>query len=116
MASAQTKGHTDLDRNSREYLDHLRHSCAHVLAQAVQEMYPGTKITIGPPIDDGFYYDFDSEHPFTVEDLSKIEKRMREIAKGNHDFKMEVVQKADSEAYWKKRAEPYKLEILSELT
>src|SRR5687768_9526251 len=74
------------DKGSREYLDALRHSCAHVLAQAVLELFPGTKITIGPAIENGFYYDFDSEHRFTEEDFPKIEKRMRQIAEGNHRF------------------------------
>ncbi|MDE2291865.1 MAG: threonine--tRNA ligase, partial [Elusimicrobia bacterium] len=101
---------------SREALDALRHSCAHVMAQAVQEMYPGTKITIGPPIDNGFYYDFDSQHRFTEEDLGRIEKRMLEIAKGDHKFSGKVVSKEESRAYWDKRGEKYKVEILDELT
>ncbi|MBI4057204.1 MAG: threonine--tRNA ligase [Elusimicrobia bacterium] len=93
----------------------LRHSCAHVMAQAVQEIFPGTKITIGPAIENGFYYDFDSEHHFTVEDLAKIEKRMRQIAEGNHEFKGAEVTKEESQKYWKARKEPYKLEILEGL-
>ncbi|MBI3548417.1 MAG: threonine--tRNA ligase [Elusimicrobia bacterium] len=100
------------DINSREYLDSLRHSCAHVMAQAVQELFPGTKITIGPAIESGFYYDFDSEHHFTVEDLAKIEKRMRQIAEGNHAFKGEVQTYEGSATYWKGRNETYKLELL----
>ena len=56
------------------------------MAQAVQELFPGTKITIGPAIDNGFYYDFDSPHRFTEEDFPAIEKRMRQIAEGNHPF------------------------------
>jgi threonyl-tRNA synthetase len=104
------------DRNSREYLDHLRHSCTHVMAQAVQELFPGTKITIGPPVENGFYYDFDSEHHFAVEDLPKIEKRMKEIIKGNHDFNMEVVDPEKSRQYWSQRDEPYKVEILAGIT
>jgi threonyl-tRNA synthetase len=63
-------------------LNKLRHSTTHVMAQAVQELFPGTKITIGPPIDDGFYYDFESPHPFTPDDLPKIEARMKEIVDG----------------------------------
>ena len=101
-----------MDVNSREFLDALRHSCAHVMAQAVQELFPGTKITIGPAIENGFYYDFDGPHQFTVEDLPKIEKRMRQIAEGNHPFKGEEQQYDQSRAYWEKRGEKYKLELL----
>ncbi|MBI3299029.1 MAG: threonine--tRNA ligase [Elusimicrobia bacterium] len=101
---------------SREALDALRHSCAHVLAQAVQELFPGTKITIGPPIDDGFYYDFDSPHRFNEDDLARIEARMLEVAKGNHAFSGRVVSKDESRDYWLKRGETYKVEILDELT
>ena len=66
----------DADPNSQQALDALRHSCAHVMAQAVQELFPGTKLTIGPAIENGFYYDFDSEHRFSEDDFLKIEKRM----------------------------------------
>ncbi|MBI4346787.1 MAG: threonine--tRNA ligase, partial [Elusimicrobia bacterium] len=103
------------DLNSPEGLAALRHSCTHVMAQAVQELFPGTKITIGPAIEEGFYYDFDSEHRFTDEDLPKIEKRMRQIAEGNHAFRGEVVSPDASKAYWQKRGEPYKVEILEGL-
>src|SRR5262249_20802942 len=103
------------DPNSQEALDALRHSCAHVMAQAVQEFFPGTKITIGPAIENGFYYDFDSEHHFTPEDLAKIEARMLEIAKGNHEFKRAELSKEESRKYWEKRGEPYKVEILDGL-
>jgi threonyl-tRNA synthetase len=98
-----------------EYLAQLRHSCAHLMAQAVQELYPGTKIAIGPAIENGFYYDFDSPHHFTVEDLPKIEARMLEVAKGNHAFKGQNVTKQESVAYWQKRNERYKLELLEGL-
>ena len=100
---------------TQEELDHLRHSCAHVMAQAVQEFFPGTKITIGPAIENGFYYDFDSEHHFIPEDLAKIEKRMLEIAKGDHEFKRIDVTREESKRYWESRKEPYKVEILEGL-
>src|SRR6185503_11151079 len=74
--------------NKADYLYKLRHSAAHVLAQAVKELFPETKLTIGPPTEDGFYYDFDSPHRFVPEDLDQIENRMREIVKGNHAFVM----------------------------
>ncbi|MBI4370298.1 MAG: threonine--tRNA ligase [Elusimicrobia bacterium] len=96
-------------------LDKLRHSCAHVMAQAVQELFSGTKITIGPAIENGFYYDFDSPHRFSVDDLAKIEKRMLEIVKGNHEFKRFELTKEESRTYWAQRQEPYKVEILEGL-
>jgi threonyl-tRNA synthetase len=101
-----------MDVDSQEYLDALRHSCAHVMAQAVQELYPGTKITIGPAIENGFYYDFDGAHHFTEEDLPKIEKRMRQIAEGNHAFKGQEHTPDESRVYWNQRGEKYKLELL----
>ncbi|PCI36699.1 MAG: threonine--tRNA ligase [Elusimicrobia bacterium] len=115
MTEKSQAGQSDFEeRNptSKRSLDAIRHSCAHVMAQAVQEIWPGTKISIGPPIDNGFYYDFDSEHRFTDEDLVKIEARMTEIILGKHDFSIEEVSKEDSMAYWKKRDEPYKIELL----
>ena len=102
----------EADVNSQESLDWLRHSCAHVMAQAVQELYPGTKITIGPAIENGFYYDFDGPHQFTLEDLPKIEKRMLQIAEGNHAFKGEEKSYDDSRRYWEGRGEKYKIELL----
>jgi threonyl-tRNA synthetase len=100
------------DAMSEESLNALRHSCAHVMAQAVQELYPGTKITIGPAIENGFYYDFDGPHHFSEEDLPKIEKKMRQIAEGNHAFKGEEQTYESSKKYWEGRAEKYKLELL----
>ncbi|MDE2489373.1 MAG: threonine--tRNA ligase [Elusimicrobia bacterium] len=100
------------DPNSPEALDALRHSTAHVMAQAVQELFPGTKITIGPAIENGFYYDFDSPHRFTEEDFPKIEKRMLQIAEGNHDFVGREVSYEESKKYWAARGESYKLELL----
>ncbi len=101
--------------NSQEFLDALRHSCAHVMAQAVQKLFPGTKITIGPAIENGFYYDFDSPHRFTEEDFPKIEKRMREIAEGNHLFKGQEVSFEEAKKFWEDRGEKYKVEILQGL-
>ncbi len=101
--------------HSQEFLDALRHSCAHVMAQAVQELFPGTKITIGPAIENGFYYDFDSPHRFTEEDFPKIEKRMRQIAEGNHAFKGQEMSFEEARKFWEARGEKYKLEILEGL-
>src|ERR1700680_4922004 len=104
-----------IDKKSEEYLNNLRHSCAHVMAQAVQELFPGTKLTIGPAIENGFYYDFDSTHQFNVDDLPDIEKRMAETPGGNHRFRGEEVPPEDSRHYWEGRGEKYKLEILADL-
>src|SRR3990170_1036771 len=67
------------------------HSTAHIMAQAVQELFPGTKLAIGPPIEEGFYYDFDKPAPFELEDLEKIEKRMQEIVAENSPFQREEI-------------------------
>src|SRR5690606_6215439 len=72
--------------DSPDGLDVLRHSTAHVMAQAVQELFPDAKLGIGPPITDGFYYDFDVEVPFTPEDIEKIESRMKKIVKEGQKF------------------------------
>ncbi|MFI5362480.1 MAG: threonine--tRNA ligase, partial [Elusimicrobiota bacterium] len=100
------------DPNSQEALDALRHSCAHVMAQAVQELFPGTKITIGPAIENGFYYDFDSPHRFSEEDFLPIQKRMLQIAEGNLPFVGQEVTYEESKAYWAAKGESYKLELL----
>ena len=75
---------------SADGLNVLRHSTAHVLAQAVQEVFPETKLGIGPPIKDGFYYDFDPKNPFTPDDLEKLETAMRKIVKAGQRFKRRV--------------------------
>ncbi len=88
----------------------LRHSCAHVLAQAAQELFPQARLGIGPPIRDGFYYDFDVERPFTPEDLKALEKVMQRIVKEGQTFRRRVV--SDEEARAELAAEPYKLELI----
>ena len=74
------------ERYEETQLYRIRHSAAHVMAQAVLEFYPETKYTIGPPVENGFYYDFDLPRPLTPEDLAQIEKRMRGIVQGKHAF------------------------------
>ncbi|KII00184.1 threonine--tRNA ligase [Streptomonospora alba] len=88
----------------------LRHSTAHVMAQAVQELFPEAKLGIGPPIANGFYYDFDVAEPFTPDDLKRIEKRMQEIVKQGQRFDRRAV--SDDEARAELSAEPYKLELI----
>jgi threonyl-tRNA synthetase len=88
----------------------LRHSTAHVLAQAVQDLFPEARLGIGPPVENGFYYDFDVPSPFTPDDLKRIEKRMREIVKQGQRFSRRVV--TDDDARAELAAEPYKLELI----
>jgi threonyl-tRNA synthetase len=88
----------------------LRHSTAHVMAQAVQDLFPGTVLGIGPPIENGFYYDFASREPFTPDDVSKIEKRMLEIVKEGQTFHRRVV--TDADARIELADEPFKLELI----
>ena len=88
----------------------LRHSCAHVLAQAVQDLFPEAKLGIGPPIVNGFYYDFDVPRPFTPEDLERLESRMREIVTEGQRFSRRVV--TDDDARTELADEPYKLELI----
>jgi threonyl-tRNA synthetase len=88
----------------------LRHSTAHVMAQAVQELFPEARLGIGPPVENGFYYDFDVAEPFTPDDLKRIEKRMREIVKQGQLFSRRVVSDGDARA--ELAAEPYKLELI----
>lgn len=99
-----------VDAASDDGLAVLRHSCAHVLAQAVQELFPQARLGIGPPIRDGFYYDFDVERPFTPEDLKALEKAMQRIVKEGQTFRRRVV--SDAEAREELAAEPYKLELI----
>ena len=88
----------------------MRHSAAHVMAQAVQELFPEAKLGIGPPIENGFYYDFDVSRPFTPDDLAAIERRMRQIIKQGQLFSRRVV--SDDEARKELAGEPYKLELI----
>ncbi|MDV3124966.1 threonine--tRNA ligase [Mycobacterium sp. 21AC1] len=91
----------------------IRHSCAHVLAQAVQDLFPAAKLGIGPPITDGFYYDFDVAEPFTPDDLEKLEKRMRQIVKDGQLFDRRVYASKD-QAREELADEPYKLELVDD--
>jgi len=102
-------------KNTADYLDHLRHSATHVMAQAVQELFPGTKLTIGPTIEDGFYYDFDSPHNFTPQDLNRIDERMRQISNEKHAFVMSTHNSDEARKFWTDRGEKYKVEIIDDL-
>ncbi len=99
-------------RSHPDALEVIRHDAAHVLAEAVQELYPGTQVTIGPSIANGFYYDFARDEPFTPEDLVKIEAKMREIVQRDAPLVREEWTRDDAVAYFKKLGENYKAELI----
>ena len=99
-------------RNHPDALEVIRHDAAHVLADAVQKLYPGTQVTIGPAIANGFYYDFAREEPFTPDDLEKIEAKMREIVAKDIPIVREVWTRDEAIAYFKKLGEHYKAELI----
>jgi len=102
--------------DSKEGLDIIRHSCAHIMAEAVKELFPDARPTIGPSTEDGFYYDFDRDTPFSVEDLAKIENKMAELIKADQPFIRKVLSRKDATDYFEKNGEPYKVEILNDIT
>ncbi len=99
-------------RDSPDALDTIRHDTAHVLAEAVQELYPGTQVTIGPNVEDGFYYDFARNEPFSLDDLPKIEKRMREIVQRDEKISREVWDRQEAIKHFRDIGEAYKAEII----
>jgi threonyl-tRNA synthetase len=98
--------------DSTDGLDLLRHSTAHLMAQAVQALFPGTQVTVGPTIEDGFFYDFAPARPFTVEDLPKIEQKMRELSKADLKVERTEVPRADAIETFERMGEHYKVEII----
>ena len=103
------------DRNEEEALDLIRHDTAHVLAEAVQELFPGTQVTIGPNIENGFYYDFAREEPFSTEDLETIEAKMREIIDRDDVFTKEVWDRDEAVKTFSDMGEKYKAELIEGL-
>ncbi|KAF0090980.1 MAG: threonyl-tRNA synthetase [Fusobacteria bacterium] len=101
--------------DSEEGLDTYRHSSAHIMAEAVGELFPDVKFGIGPVIKDGFYYDFDTEHVFTPEDLEKIESKIADIVKRNTPFVRKVLVKEDALEYFGAKGEKYKVELIQDL-
>ena len=101
-----------ITRDDPQALELIRHDAAHVMAEAVQELYPGTQVTIGPVIDNGFYYDFARDEPFTPEDLPKIEAKMREIISRDSPFSCEVVERTAAKKLFADMGEDYKLELI----
>ena len=101
--------------NEAEALELIRHDCAHIMARAVQEIWPDVKVTIGPVIENGWYYDFDREEPFTPEDLSVIEKKMKEIINKRDPVTTEVWERDRAIAHYKANNEPYKVELIESI-
>ena len=109
-----------MENSEKDLLYKIRHSTAHVMAQAVMELYPDAKLAIGPPIENGFYYDFDlgtdsdgKPLAFSPEDLEKIEKRMRQIVAGKHEFSYREISADEARELFKDQ--PYKLELIDGL-
>ena len=107
--------YTIFTASDKEGLETIRHSAAHIMAQAVKTIYPSAKVTIGPVIDDGFYYDFDVETPFQPADLKKIEKAIKKIIASNSPFEKKVMMRADAVKHFEELNETYKVEIIKQL-
>ncbi len=101
-----------LTREDRRSLELIRHDCAHVLAEAVQTLWPGTQVTIGPVIENGFYYDFFRNEPFTPEDFAAIEKKMREIIARDKPFTKEVMSRDEAKRVFRDKNELFKVELV----
>ena len=101
-----------ITRTDAEALELIRHDCAHVMAEAVQELWPGTQVTIGPVIENGFYYDFAKAEPFHPDDLARIEKKMGEIIARNAPFTKEVWSRDEAKRYFKDKGELFKVELV----
>ncbi len=104
-----------ITRRDPEALEMIRHDAAHVLAEAVQALFPGTQVTIGPSIENGFYYDFARNDPFTPEDFPAIEAKMREIVARNAPFERQVIGREEAMAFFGTRGEAYKAELIRDL-
>jgi threonyl-tRNA synthetase len=99
-------------KDERDALELIRHDCAHIMARAVQELFQGTKVTIGPVIENGWYYDFDRDEPFTEDDFTAIEKRMREIIAARDPVRTEVWSREEALQFYGNTNEPYKIELI----
>ena len=104
-----------LDASAGDPLDPMRHSAAHVMAEAVLDLFPGTKLGIGPAIEDGFYYDFQLERPLKPDDLARIEARMAESVAADHPFVRRELPPEEGRAFFEERDQPFKVEILDDL-
>ena len=104
-----------ITHKDKEGLEVIRHDAAHIMAMAVQELFPGTQVTIGPVIENGFYYDFARKEPFTSDDLTKIEKKMSEIIDRDVKTRREVWDRNKAISHFKKIGEKYKAEIIESI-
>ena len=104
-----------VEADDPEALEILRHSTSHIMAEAVRALFPGVKVTIGPAIENGFYYDFDYDQPFTPEDLPRIEKKMAQIIKKNERFSRRELSRSEAEALFSEMGEDYKVELIREM-
>ncbi len=105
-----------IDLLSKRGLEIYRHSTSHIMAQAVTELYPDVKVTIGPSIEDGFYYDFDYEATFSPEDLVQIEKKMKEIISSNYPFQRMIMGRQEAIEFYRDKNENYKVELLENIS
>src|SRR5580698_3513393 len=108
-------GRTKMSQVAHDDLYNLRHSTAHLMAQAIGELFPGVKYAIGPPIEDGFYYDFDLPEPIKEEDFERIEKRMRQISGRDLPIVREELPREEAVAFERKLDQPYKVELINDL-
>ncbi|NJL63036.1 MAG: threonine--tRNA ligase [Methylacidiphilales bacterium] len=115
MVSSLTQSSQSLNQKDKDKLQRIRHTCAHIMAMAVQKLYPGTKVAIGPVTETGFFYDFDTPINFTPDNLPKITKEMRRIIKANLPIIQETVDREEIKAEIIELGEPYKLEILDSI-
>jgi len=104
-----------ITNTSEKGIEIIRHSAAHIMAQAVQRLFPNTKVTIGPVVENGFFYDFDPERPFTEEDLAKIEEEMKKIVKENYPFERSGMSAEEAKKFFAEKGETYKVEIIDDL-
>ena len=104
-----------ITNTSEKGIEIIRHSAAHIMAQAVQRLFPNTKVTIGPVVENGFFYDFDPERPFTEEDLAKIEEEMKKIVKENYPFERSEMSAEEAKKFFAEKGETYKVEIINDL-
>lgn len=114
-APARSSADELLDAQTGDPLDPMRHSAAHVMAEAVMDIFPGTRLGIGPAIENGFYYDFELPRPVSIDDLAAIEARMAESVAADHAFERRVLAPDEGRAFFAEHGQPYKVEILDDL-
>ncbi len=114
-AKTEVQRKTLEERREMDGLSRIRHSCAHVLATAVLRIWPDAKLDIGPPTDEGFYYDFDLEHRFTPDDFEKIEAEMKKVVKENQTFEQSEMTREEAKAHYTKLEQPFKLERIDDI-